>query len=419
MVMSTSTSTQHTHRQGRFFRALAGLALIASVPAASAAVTWNDIQFGGFASQGFLVNSGDNDYLGDTSEGTFDFREYAANASYARGTWRIGAQAFGQKIGEYGDDEIRLDWATIDFQPAQWLGFRAGRVKMPRGLYNEALDVDSVRPFVLLPQSVYDARLRDFNASFDGGMTFGNIGLGRFGSLDYRLFYGDIPMKTDSGANDYFNNDVPYPNVKIGMEAAFGGTLFWNTPVQGLRTGYSYSGFKDFGADRLLSMEIPDFGLIEFIMYRTTERYDRHLLSAEYVTGDWVFAAELGKETADFGIGMPGEGPIGFLAVDNTYGYVSAARRVNAWLELGAYYSYSKDTQKSVAIVGGLDFPDLEQHDIALSARFDLRENLLFKVEAHYMDGAGKIFDTPAKPQPLASRDDSWVLLAAKMTVWF
>ena len=58
---------------------------------------------------------------------------------------------------------------------------RAGRVKMPRGLYNEALDVDAVRPFVLLPQSVYDNRLRDFNASFEGpsaaehARTVGNL----------------------------------------------------------------------------------------------------------------------------------------------------------------------------------------------------------------------------------------------------
>lgn len=416
--MSTSAVPQNLPRPCRILAATACLVLLGA-SAASAAVTWKGVQFGGFASQGYLVNTGDNDYLGDTSDGTFDFREYAVNASYSRGEWRLGAQVFGQKLGEYGDDKLRLDWATIDYQPKQWLGLRAGRVKMPRGLYNEALDVDSVRPFVLLPQSVYDARLRDFNASVDGGMAFGNLGLGRFGSLDYRVFFGDIPMKTDSGANDYFNNDVPYPNVKIGMEAAFGGSLFWNTPMQGLRAGYSYSGFKDFGADRLVSMEFPDFGLIEFIMYRTTERYDRHLLSAEYVTGDWVFAAEVGKETADFLIGLPGEVPTGVLAVDNIYGYVSAARRVNAWLELGAYYSYSKDTQESVNIVGGLEFPDLKQHDFAVSARFDLRENLLFKVEAHYMDGAGKIFDTPAKPQPLASRDTSWTLFAAKMTVWF
>lgn len=50
-----------------------------------------DIQFGGFASQGYLVNTGHNDYLGETSKGTFDFREYAGNVSYSTGAWRFGA----------------------------------------------------------------------------------------------------------------------------------------------------------------------------------------------------------------------------------------------------------------------------------------------------------------------------------------
>ncbi|WP_202796017.1 hypothetical protein [Opitutus terrae] len=384
-----------------------------------AAVTWKNIQFGGFASQGFLVNTGNNDYLGDTSGGTFDFREYALNASWSKGKFRVGAQGFGQRLGNYGDDKIVLDWAIVDYQATQWFGIRAGRVKMPRGLYNEALDVDSVRPFVLLPQSVYDARLRDFNSAINGGMIYGNINLRRFGSLDYKAFYGDIPMSTDSGANDYFNNDVPYPNVKIGMDAVYGGSLFWNTPKSGLRVGYSYSAFQDFGADRFLTMDIPPYGLIQFIMYRNTDRYDRHLLSAEYATGDWTFAAEIGQEEADFLIGIPAEVPTGILAVDNIYGYLSATRRINDRLEIGAYYSYTKEQQTSVNIVDGLIFPDLIQHDFAISAKYDINERWLVKVEGHYLDGAGKIFDTPSWPQPLAKRDESWFLLAAKATFSF
>lgn len=406
-----------TRRTLAVFSAL-GLAL-ATAGTSLAAVTWKNIQFGGFASQGFLVNTGNNDYLGDTSGGTFDFREYALNASWSKGKFRVGAQGFGQRLGVYGDDKIVLDWAIADYQATQWFGIRAGRVKMPRGLYNEALDIDSVRPFVLLPQSVYDARLRDFNAAINGGMIYGNISLRRFGSLDYKAFYGDIPMSTDSGANDYFNNDAPYPNVKIGMDSVYGGSVFWNTPKSGLRFGYSYSAFKDFGADRLLGMDIPGFGYMEFVMYRTADRYDRHLLSAEYTTGDWVFATEVGQEITTFAIGMPDTAPLGYFDIENTYGYVSAARRLTDRLEVGAYYSYSKDTQLSVGIENGMIFPDLVQRDFALSAKYDVNEHWLVKVEGHYIDGAGKIFDTASWPQPLAKRDDSWFLFAAKATVSF
>ncbi len=401
-----------TTRLTSFRGTLTGLIAAAATTLTHGAVSWQDIQVGGFVSQGYLVNTGDNDYFGESSEGTFDFREYAVNASYATGSFRVGAQAFGQKLGDYGDDRIILDWATIDWQPQQWFGIRAGRVKSPRGLYNEALDVDAIRPYVLLPQSVYDARLRDFNASFDGAMVFGNVGLGDSGSLDYKVFYGDVPMKVRSGANDYFNNDAPFPNVAIGMESAIGGTLFWNTPIAGLRVGYSYSSFKDFGADRLIA--VPGFTAV---LYRDTDQYDRHMLSAEYMTGDWTFAVEAGNDTADYAIGTVGFPSTQSIDTTLDFGYIAASRRWGEKWEFGGYYSYSEETQTPI----GFDFylPVLTQHDYAVSAKYAFNYNWLVKAEVHYLDGAGKIFTTPTKPQPYDDRDKSWVLFAFKTTYSF
>lgn len=379
------------------------------------------VQFGGFASQGFLINTGHNDYLGDTSKGTADFREYGVNVSYAVGKWRFGAQVFGQKLGEYGDDRLELDWATVDYQPAQWLGLRAGRVKMPRGLYNEALDLDSVRPFVLLPQSVYDARLRDFNAAFDGSMAFGNVGLRQLGSIDYRVFYGDIPIDTDSGANDYFNNDVPGECLAIRMESVRGGSLFWNTPLSGLRVGYSFSSFENLGSLRRVSLPFapPPAPEVAVTGTKWTDSYRRHLFSIEYTAGAWVFAAEAGREQAIYNAFISSAHLLD-LDFQSDYFYVSGARRMTPWLELGAYYSYSRDTEP---VIGKNPLqaspPTLRQGDFALSARFDINEHLIFKVEGHYMDGAGKIFDTLSHPQPVADTDDSWFLFAAKVTYSF
>jgi hypothetical protein len=400
-----------------------------SATLASAAVTWHDVQFGGFASQGYIANTGNNDYLGDTSGGgTFDFREYAANASYARDEWRIGAQIFGQKLGDYGNDRIALDWASIDYQPAQWFGVRAGRVKTPRGLYNEALDLDSVRPFVLLPQSVYDARLRNFNAAFNGAMFFGNVGLKKVGSLDYRVYYGDIPLSTSSGASDYFNNDAPIANGKIAMDATYGGSLFWNTPLQGLKLGYSYTEFKNFFADRIL-----DGG--SGVAHRATPHYVRQLVSAELSRGDWVFALEFGEDTALYYIALPpgagtpppgappgGPGGAGVTVTlrnnasqdfQARYGYISVARRITQRFELGAYMSYSRD------VLLGVGPYRLSQMDYAISGHYDINDHLLVKVEVHQMNGSGKLFDTASHSQPIAGRDSSWTLFAVKTTLSF
>jgi hypothetical protein len=397
------------------------LAITASIMAACAAsaieapltffgTNMPPIDFHGFASQGYIVNSGNDDYLGGkSSQGTFDFREYGVNASMAYDKWRIGAQFFGQKLGQYGDDEIKLDWGTVDYQAAQWFGLRAGRVKTPRGLYNETLDLDSTRAFVLLPQSVYDARLRDFQASFDGGMAYGNIEMGKAGSLDYKAFGGNIPMSTSSGASDYFNVDAPFPNLAIHMDDAFGGSLFWNTPVQGLRIGYSASDYQNLYTLR----SVPGVGNL----YKNAPNYVRQLASVEYTRGDWVFAAEGGFDNAKYNVGVPGGAPSIYLYQNNFYYYASATYRVNHWLQLGSYFSYTHWQQRNVNAT--VSTPNLNQADTALSARFDITDYLIFKIEAHYMQGAGEVFSMPSDPQPLAGRTDSWAMLDAKVTLSF
>lgn len=368
------------------------------------------IQFGGFASQGYLINSGHNDYLGETSKGTFDFREYAVNASWSKGKWRLGAQAFGQELGAYGNDAIKLDWANVDYQPTQWLGLRAGRVKMPRGLYNEALDLDSVRPFVLLPQSVYDARLRDFNAAFNGVMVFGNVSLGRAGSVDYRSFFGKMPMSVSSGANDYFNGAFNAKTLNIGLDNVRGATLFWNLPINGLKAGYSYSGFRNLGTLREMA-----FGTSTLKYNKNADNFKRHLGSLEYSKGDWTFAAEAGREQGKYVLvylGTTIAPSINFGRQD--YWYISASHRVNRWLELGTYVSHTADRYSSTVGVS-----PLKQNDFSFSTKFDVNDHLLFKVEGHFMDGAGKIYDTPSNRQPIALRDERWKMVAAKMTYSF
>ena len=326
----------------------------------------------------------------------------------AYGKWRAGAQFFGQDLGYYGNDEMRLDWANLDYQACQWFGLRAGRVKTPRGLYNEALDLDSTRPYVLLPQSVYDARLRDFNSSFDGAMAYGNVGLHKIGSLDYRLYGGHIGLSTSSGASDYYNQDIPLNNAYFTMDSTFGGSLFWNLPVDGLRLGYSYQAFQNFASGRKTGGgSVAD---------RRTDLYSRNLLSLEYTYGKWIFALEGGADLADYTIKLPtGGNTSGTLKqrFDSEYAYVSVSRQITHRLQLGVYYSY-----RGQHIVGIAGF-NLTQGDLAISARYDFTDYLLAKIEAHYMDGSGMLFNTADHPQPVGSRDNSWLMLDAKITFSF
>jgi hypothetical protein len=224
-------------------------------------------------------------------------------------------------------------------------------------------------------------------------------------------------MSIHSGASDYFNTDAPFPNREIAMDDAFGASLFWNTPLQGLRIGYSFSRFENLTTVRYVPFRGTD-------TYKTASAFDRHLASVEYTVGDWVFAAEGGVDNTQYDVsyapgynGNPNSVVYAHLYPQTYYYYVSAAWRANRWLELGAYYSRYHFDQHGVGTP--VVFPTLDQGDFALSARFDLTDYIMLKVEGHYMDGSGAVFDVPTNPQPPANRDDSWFLLTTKVTFSF
>src|SRR5262245_55649769 len=174
--------------------ALAGVNSFAAIPVGS-----SNVQIGGFFSQGWLYSS-DNNYPTADQGGTWDFREMGFNASTTFGShFRVGGQVFAQRLGALGGDKVILDWAQADYNFSPAFGLRVGRVKYPKGLHGEALDLDVVRPFVFLPGAVYSPVMRDFCASFDGAMIYGTFNVGKAGSIDYKAFYGDIPMTADKG----------------------------------------------------------------------------------------------------------------------------------------------------------------------------------------------------------------------------
>ncbi|HYD85132.1 MAG TPA: hypothetical protein VEA63_13800, partial [Opitutus sp.] len=93
MNICLSTLASSPRRSVGAFLAVALLALTIT-PIAPAAVVWKNVQLGGFFSQGYL-KSDHNNYPVDTEDGTFDFREYALNASTTLGAhFRVGGQIF-------------------------------------------------------------------------------------------------------------------------------------------------------------------------------------------------------------------------------------------------------------------------------------------------------------------------------------
>ena len=124
---------------------------LALAPAASAAelaeggAAPRSLELRGFVSQGFLKTTA-NDYLVDSSRGSSAFSEAGINfTTQLTDKLQVGVQLFAFDLGTTGAFAVRADWFYLDYRARDWVGVRAGRLKIPYGLYNHVSDIESSR----------------------------------------------------------------------------------------------------------------------------------------------------------------------------------------------------------------------------------------------------------------------------------
>jgi len=377
------------------------------------------IELHGFVSQGAFLST-DNDYLGYSERGTFEFLEAAVNASSeVADRMRVGVQLFTRDLGPIGNYTLALDWAYLDYRFRDWLALRAGRIKIPFGLYNEFSDIDAARLQILLPQSVYSSRNRDILLAHTGFSLHGTAGLRGAGALDYQLMAGALFV--DPGTNALVV-EGPVELDAVDTKYIAGGQLFWRTPVSGLRVGASFMHTNlafHFSVDSLTRMQLvmldvvpDDFDGTFIYGYRDM---NLSIGSVEYLAGDWSFSAEYSRTTYRIYSTIPMLFPGNDQDSEAFYGM--AAYRLSRWLETGAYYSlFFADADDR----DGSGFPESHrayQKDLAVTARFDVNDFWLWKLEGHYMDGTGDMIDPdPDDPDDLARR---WGFFLVKTTLTF
>src|SRR5438270_2986365 len=389
-AMTTST---------RVLLAALGAAVLAQRPAAAAELSLlgqlPSLDVHGFISQGFLLTSA-NDYLADSSRGSFEFSEVGLNVTLpATDRLTLGLQIFSRKLGPLGDYRATLDWYYLDYHWRDWLGIRAGRVKLPFGLYNDISDVDAARTAVLLPQSVYPAQNRDFLLAQTGVEAYGYKRLGPAGALDYRLYAGTIflDVKPQPGS--------PFAVVDLNVPYVAGGRVQW-LPIEGLPLGGSLQ-FLRLDTDLLvLSTSGPVALKIPATLW---------VGSAEYAVQDFLFAAEYSRWLVKTESSNPSLLPESSTTSERAY--VLATYRVNAWLQAGTYYS------RLVPDVDRRTFPAGVQHDFALTLRFDVNRYWLIKAEGHYMRGTAGLSSSLNGNLPLSALTPDWALFAVKTTAYF
>jgi hypothetical protein len=349
-----------------------------------------------FASQGFILSRGNNYLAQHTKQGSLEFSEVGINFTKSvTERLRVGIQLFAQDLGPTGNYAAKMDWFYLDYRFADWLGLRAGRVKIPFGLYNEVNDIDSARVPVLLPQSVYPVQNRNYLLAQTGAELYGYKTLDDAGALDYRLYGGTIFLDATTPPGSAFQLQ------SFSVPFLAGGRLIWETPLEGLRVGGSVQTLR-LDATLLanatqVSVEIPATLWVASMEYGAGNL----LLTAEY--SRWYIKSDTSN------------GAI-FPQIPETISeraYAMASYRAAKWLQPSIYYSLL------FSDVDHREGREHQQHDVATTLRFDINDHWLFKLEGHYMIGTAALTSSLNHNTPLNALDRNWSVFLAKTTAYF
>jgi len=423
-------------------RIVLGLMIIMTGTIATAQSLMDKLNVHGFISQGYIVTS-DNNYLNmNTPKGSYEINEAAINFSMdMTDHLRGGLQLLSRDLGKVGNNVVMLDWAYADYRFKDYLGFRVGKIKTPLALYNEIRDVDALRTFILLPQSVYDENVRDFSFAFQGAALYGNIPLSGFGDVDYNLYSGtfNIPDPTSgfwhdsflnltSGAEMFVINDSTtlenkdITNSGVTAEYIWGGSAYWSTPLEGLKLGgcYLYGSLS-------MNTDITFFLNVSYKIHPLLNQYqsrqsrleadirikDYYTLSGEYSIKNLTLTGEYHSRI--YRTHIPASELFEF-SIDKDYQligyYGQATYRFADFFEAGAYYSFYDDVDSHIQ-----EEPDwhFTQKDICAAIRLDITPNFLMKLEAHHISGTGLVLicDNPS------GRTKTWNLFTIKSSFNF
>jgi hypothetical protein len=360
-----------------------------------AAQDLGNLQIHGFATQGFLYSSANNYLTMPSSHGSLQWTEGAISViDPLNDNLRVGMQIHMYQMGQIGGPRISVDWASGDYRVNDQLGFRAGKIKVPMGLYNDAQDVDSLFLWTLLPQGIYPVDNRDYDLALLGVEAYGERSLGaRVGRVQYSAYYGESTLDPNGGyvlqLSDY---GATFPHPPSGKD--FGGDLRWVTPLRGLTVGASAQSQALDGAGPEGSLHMAPTFLPAYY--------------AEWKKGKASFAAEYWRSPIYPVLTL---GPDAFtIALDQRAWYGMASYQVTQKLQVGAYYSHYVNKAANTSL------PENYSKDWVVSGRYDFNQYFYGKVEGHFLRGTGLGYYMSTNPNGLQPNAN---MLAARIGFTF
>ena len=375
------------------FVAILAVSLAGALPAVSQSLEDLNIQFHGYATQGFLYSNQNNVFTTTSSNGSAAWNEDVVNLGATPiPKLRVGVQARYFLLGNYGNS-ITLDWAQADYRFDDRFGVRVGKVMTPFGLFNETQDIDPSYMFALLPQGPYSIASRNSQLSEYGGVAYGTLKLDKLGKLEYRGWDGIRAVTKDDG--NFLGQRESGTTLPNGISgSAIGAALHWRLPLEGHALMFGASDLYVFQKSGVIS-NTPTTGASQTTTNgtETVSPFSQPFIFAKYEHGRWMLAGEVWKSAAKQFVSLTGKATTESIN-DNTAWYPMLTYKVTDKLTAGSYYTQEFNTAAKLG-------PARYLKDWVISGRYDFNQFLYAKAEEHFIEGTLTDFDSTMNPSGL------------------
>lgn len=402
-MMRSRNSASNSRRWGVFAWALAFVLPV------HAQELGDGVQAHGFISQGVAMTS-DNHVGGNSNGGpAWDLRELGANLSW-RPTpdWLVSGQALARWAGDTDKGDPRLDYAFVDrtlFADGHvQAGVRLGKIKNPIGFFNTTRDVAHTRPGIIMPQSIYLDRIRNFFLAAPGVSLYGN----RSGDT------GTVSWQVSAMRPEVEDEELERVFMLLNRLGHFVGKTSWLGQVSLDSADGRWRGGLSMGEFRMNYKPGGPFGPNPFTqdLAAGNHRLPLWVLSLEHNSEDWSLTTEYSQTTIKArGYGIP-------LADNTTEAwYAQATRRLpDGWQGYVRYdvLYLDKDDKKGIAFGTPLGLPQHSRfaRDWVLGVRRDI-DSLALSAEVHHVDGTAWLASVDNTAAGLVRRWNMLLLQAA------
>ena len=362
----------------------AGCVLALALPASlSAQSAGSLIAVHGFLTQGYGSTNGEPT-AGLTNQASANYHN-ATLQLFGRVTSndQVVIQLNNQHIGSNGlgdvDNRFNVDWAYASHRFDNGITVKAGKLPMPRGIYNEIRAAGTVLPFYRAPIISYS----------EGYETVRGASVTRsfFVESEWELDATAYAGNWDSNSQRYSAAAPNDPAVRTSFyDHTIGGQLWLSTPVEGLRLGLAGLGYHSNGTQVTGDSITPSSDPTRRAVVASVDGdFERFMVRSE-VRHQWY----LERSTSQ-----------------RDYYYAQAGLKLPAGFSVNV--QGEAENQERVNRVDSTTYRYVSAKDMALGGRFAFRPNLVFKLEQHWTFGrsidryVASTEDTPRVNYMLAS----------------